>query len=386
MNILSCKVGETIINTIEYSDEQIRKWSNKGILKCPVCDSKMIYRNGEIKIAHFAHEKDSDCEDIYSEPESEEHLNGKKILYEWLKQQEGVENLKLEAWIPETKQRPDLYFEINKKRYVIEFQCTPIATEYIQRHRLYELAGITDIWVLGINKYNIEISDNYVFHETRLKAIEKYNYCYLDVNKEVFILTKNNVSEKFKPKNFTINSYTKYPIKNIYFDTNTNNMSIDNEVIEELITKDIQITEKLEIEKRNKEEQVEKIYNLVEFLNERYRKVDGINIFSAYTGYSSYYKYSITYENSYESLVFYVNNDHTDCTKEYTYTRPFRGKRGGTGWQRCFGHSKISTIEYNSIDLEIIKNFIIDSIVNYLRQNKYPSYYTKEDKDVKTDN
>ena len=93
------------------------------------------------------------CEDKYSEPETEEHLNGKRDLYEWIKNQPGVTNVVLEGWIPETKQRPDIMFIYNGKQCVIEYQCSPISTEYYERHELYKAAGINDIWICGVEKY-----------------------------------------------------------------------------------------------------------------------------------------------------------------------------------------------------------------------------------------
>lgn len=93
------------------------------------------------------------CESLYSEPETEEHINGKRDLYEWIKIQNGVTDAVLEGWIPETRQRPDIMFKYNDKQCVIEFQCSPIATEYYERHDLYRSSGICDIWICGIDKY-----------------------------------------------------------------------------------------------------------------------------------------------------------------------------------------------------------------------------------------
>lgn len=95
----------------------------------------------------------NECEDKYSETETEEHLNGKRDLFEWIKKQPCVTDAILEGWIPETKQRPDIMFKFNGKQYVIEYQCSPIASEYIERHELYQAAGINDIWILGAEKY-----------------------------------------------------------------------------------------------------------------------------------------------------------------------------------------------------------------------------------------
>ena len=178
--MLTTKLGESIINCIDgkYDRYQFKVWSNKGILKCPVCDGKYEYCHGEVVSPYFRH-KDKDCGGYYTEPETDEHKEGKTKLYNWLKNQPGIENLQLEAWIPETKQRPDIYFEQNGKRYVIEYQCTPIASEYLKRRELYKLNNITDIWVLGEEKYNLYYDGVSVKSTTtRLKTIEKEDIVY----------------------------------------------------------------------------------------------------------------------------------------------------------------------------------------------------------------
>jgi len=181
--MLSCKVGETIINTIDNSDSEIRKLYKKKILKCPVCNGDIVYKNGEFKIAHFAHKANDNCMLKYHEPETEEHLNGKKKIYEILKNNKLIKNLKIEAWIPETKQRPDIYFEFDSKRYVIEYQCSPISTEYSERHLLYKMANINDIWILGTEKY---------FNEEQEFLLRK-NIC----DFEIFCKTKTLERELF---------------------------------------------------------------------------------------------------------------------------------------------------------------------------------------------
>lgn len=95
----------------------------------------------------------TECLDRYSEPETEEHLNGKRLLYEWIKKQDGVTNAVLEGWLPETKQRPDIMFNYHGKKCVIEYQCSPISSEYYDRRDLYQSAGIKDIWICGTEKY-----------------------------------------------------------------------------------------------------------------------------------------------------------------------------------------------------------------------------------------
>lgn len=191
--MLTSKVGETIINCFDskYDRYRLKQWSNKGILKCPVCDGDYEYCHGEIVSPYFRH-VGKECNGYYSESETEEHKQGKMMLYEWIKGQTGVINCTLEAWIPETKQRPDIYFEYNGNRYVIEFQCTPIASEFLLRRELYRLAGIKDIWILGTEKYSIKINEfGEPVHENRYKKIEKEleseGSVYFDVRRKVLI-------------------------------------------------------------------------------------------------------------------------------------------------------------------------------------------------------
>jgi len=132
----------------------------------------------------------NECEDKYSESETEEHLNGKRDLFEWIRKQDGVTNAVLEGWIPETKQRPDIMFEYDRKKYVIEYQCSPIATEYVERHELYKASGINDIWILGTDKYREKSEIGKSF---RVKEIEKYTSIYYDTKGKSVISNKINL-------------------------------------------------------------------------------------------------------------------------------------------------------------------------------------------------
>lgn len=153
--MLTCIVGKNVIDAFTYKEEKLREWSNKGMLKCPVCGEDMVYCHGDYKIPYFRHVQNSDCPDIYSEGITEEHILGVKALYDWLNNQSDITDVQLEKWMPETRQRPDIYFKYNDGEYVIEYQCSPIATKYNERHELYRLNNINDIWILGMQKYNV---------------------------------------------------------------------------------------------------------------------------------------------------------------------------------------------------------------------------------------
>lgn len=239
---LTCVVGSNTINTFEYDKEQIRKWSNKGILKCPLCGEKMIYKHGEYKIPHFAHECSCEIEKqlIYSQPETEEHLGGKRVIYEWLKTQ-NVENLKLESWIPETKQRPDVYFEKDGVRYVVEYQCTPIATKYAERHRLYELAGIKDTWVFGVEKYDFGkyIETCLDIPEYRTKTIERE---IIDGKSQHFIcLNGNKLFIPSRKKMSLVSDVVKYSMVFMSFGIDSfgvDDLCKNNDIVQEILDRE----------------------------------------------------------------------------------------------------------------------------------------------------
>ena len=376
--MLTCKVGEEIVNTIEFEDGQIRKWSNKGILKCPVCENKMIYKHGEIKIAHFAHEKDSECEDIYSEPESEEHLKGKRLIYEWLKTQEKIENLKLESWIPETKQRPDLYFEINSKRCVIEFQCSPIATEYIQRHRLYQLAGIIDIWVLGTNKYNIKIDGENISHSDRLKTIEEYNHTYLNVEIEKFILGDYNIMRQLKHCRLKLHDYYKYNFEDIFVDEELKQLSLLNNLLKPAKEESDKIYEE-ELKQKEMQLQVKKKrLDLMGFLNTRFKNTNENYKFDFIDSDGKYYLWKILFTSKYDILTYFIKEKSIDCCTQYesSVSKCFRGRRGGLGWttNSYTAYRQVSKATFSYLTIDNIKGFILEETSKHLRKMKYPNY------------
>lgn len=103
------------------------------------------------------------------------------------KKQDDVTNAILEGWIPETKQRPDIMFEYKNKKYVIEYQCSPIATEYIERHNLYKSSGINDIWICGTKKY--------LGRNKRLNTLEKEVKIYYDY-KTKMLYKLDDISER----------------------------------------------------------------------------------------------------------------------------------------------------------------------------------------------
>ena len=143
---------------------------------------------------YFRHKDKEECNYLYSESETQEHLQGKTDLYNWLLKQPNVTKVELEAYIPETKQRPDIMFEWNGQKCVMEYQCTPIASEYYERHELYEACGIKDIWICGADKYfQYYHSGNGVKH---ISEIEKNTNLYYDTKVGCMFQIDKEMSKK----------------------------------------------------------------------------------------------------------------------------------------------------------------------------------------------
>ena len=118
--MLSCLLNGQRINCFDgtHDKEQLKKWAKKKILICPACEKPYEYCHGKVRTPYFRHMDKIQCDYNYSEPETEEHICGKRDLYEWLKNQPGVTDCVLEGWIPETKQRPDIMFKYNNTYYL----------------------------------------------------------------------------------------------------------------------------------------------------------------------------------------------------------------------------------------------------------------------------
>lgn len=199
--ILTAKYNDTIINCYDgkYSKEELKRYAEDNLLFCPVCSEPYMYCHGNIRTPYFRHENNDECIYRYHEPETEEHLQGKIALFEWIKTIKDVSNPIMECWMPVSNQRPDIAFRYKGEPYVIEYQCSPISAEYHDRHNLYCDLGVTDIWICGTNKY---LEKEEVRKKFRLKEIENNTKYYYDSKHNIFILVKDEEEISLKQTEF----------------------------------------------------------------------------------------------------------------------------------------------------------------------------------------
>lgn len=138
-----------------HEDKKVlRKLSEAKILYCPNCQKQVFFRGGPKRIHHFYHEPYVECSFV-GEPETQEHLGGKLAIYNWLKKQYPQAYIALEQRITKTNQIADVYADFgNGKKFAFEVQCAELTTEkWLERRKLYRIAGIRDIWLFGANYY-----------------------------------------------------------------------------------------------------------------------------------------------------------------------------------------------------------------------------------------
>ena len=147
--ILIAKVedGTFIMLSTKMQRAYLREWRKSTTFLCPQCNRKVYLKVGDINRPHFAHENDASCSAAFSEGESQNHIQGKEQLFNFLRGL--IKDVKLEPYFKELAQRPDLLVTINKKLFPIEFQCSTISIPQIEiRTAGYESAGMNPVWLL----------------------------------------------------------------------------------------------------------------------------------------------------------------------------------------------------------------------------------------------
>jgi len=151
---------------------------------CPGCGEAVILRHGQMRLSHFAHHAGSNCE-VFSEGETKAHLEGKTQIFDWCRKNHLA--VKLEAYLPELQQRPDILVNWNHHWTAIEFQCSPISLEKLSaRTRGYYEHGYKVWWILG---------PTYLARKLTLEKISKFAYFQKSLN--LFLSFYNPQTEQF---------------------------------------------------------------------------------------------------------------------------------------------------------------------------------------------
>ncbi|AGX06466.1 hypothetical protein B14911_03454 [Bacillus sp. NRRL B-14911] len=180
--MLKALLRDELINlaSTHYKDQRSRLKSdtNKDQYICPYCNGKVVINWAEVpkRIPHFSHRQTLEC--IYEGGgETESHRLGKVKLFNYLESllNHKVRSIEIEHYIPETRQIADVFIEFeNGVQWVVEYQRSNISPEKIQeRKKLYQKAGIKDIWIIGENLINSSGLVTYTVKRAAEALIEK---------------------------------------------------------------------------------------------------------------------------------------------------------------------------------------------------------------------
>lgn len=203
--------------TAEQAEKEKGKEKSQTFF-CPGCRTAVFLKKGKLIQAHFAHYTQNNCS-VFSEGETEEHLSGKKLLYNWFEMQNIP--CQLEAYLPELKQRPDLLIWPTSQRPIaIEFQCSSLSIEkMIERTEGYQKNGYEVIWIAG-SKFQLKkrlTSFQQLFLRNRA-SFDLYLLC-LNVERKQFevyshiSLRQPGHSPRFQKQTFPLNKL-KFSIEN----------------------------------------------------------------------------------------------------------------------------------------------------------------------------
>jgi competence protein CoiA len=146
--MLTALFDQQPFTTIHYTKEELMKLRESSPhFICPHCSSPLILRLGNIKIPHFAHTSKISCA-YGSKKETSNHVLGKAILYQRLSQL--FDDVKLEYYVKELHQIPDLLITVKEERVAVEVQCSTIPlSEVKDRSDGFRREKIQPLWLLS---------------------------------------------------------------------------------------------------------------------------------------------------------------------------------------------------------------------------------------------
>lgn len=196
------------------SNAPFKALREKETFYCPNCKEKLILKIGTKKITHFAHKSGRGCCEQF-ENETAYHLSGKQKLYLWLKVQ-GLEP-ELEYFDREIRQRPDIRFTFENRRYALEYQCSVIPDEvFMKRTKSYLEHQYTPIWILGGEFFSRKSSQLVNLSDFQFLCINSpnnhSNLSYYCSNSNQFILMQKIFPISIRK---AMASYTVRPLQNL---------------------------------------------------------------------------------------------------------------------------------------------------------------------------
>ena len=178
-------------------EEELRNLSDNKLIICDECEHQVVFRNSSAKLKHFFHQTENPNCNYSPEPESKEHISGKILLFNRLKELYPSSSIFLEYKIKETNQRADIAVRHpDGKMWVFEFQCSRInGEEWKRRHELYlyKEAGVEKaFWFLSNSMSPFWTKSQKARQQAKLNSICSTIYHYKECKRIVFLNVNEN--------------------------------------------------------------------------------------------------------------------------------------------------------------------------------------------------
>jgi len=178
-------------------EKEYRRASKKNLLKCCGCGGTVIFkfRDLEKRIPHFAHLNQSNTKSCSYGNETEEHIEGKRIILNRMRELYPDIHNQMRYKIKTINRYADLFFQLNDQQLIIEFQRTDLDFDiFEEKIKDYHLSSINSLWLLsGIKEdfENITREHSLTFFQRVNLNAENRPLLFLDVdNRTITMMSK----------------------------------------------------------------------------------------------------------------------------------------------------------------------------------------------------
>lgn len=183
---------EKQVYNYEY-EKMLRIASREGNLKCEECGADITFKFGEHNKPYFAHKVDSLGGGCTYSKESNEHIEGKKLIMDLMRVHYPNIYSEFRYRFKEGKYA-DLYFKFNSgEELVIEFQRSIGVLEWNEKKEFYNKKKINSLWFVSGNvedyinmpvlEYNLKFDRKIMLNENSDKLLV------LDVQKRLILIS-----------------------------------------------------------------------------------------------------------------------------------------------------------------------------------------------------
>lgn len=185
-------IDENGIYNYEY-EKMLRIASREGNLKCEECGADIIFKFGEHNKPYFAHKVDSSGGGCTYSKESNEHIEGKRLIMDLMKLHYPKIYSEFRYRFNEGKYA-DLYFKFEtEEELAIEFQRSIGVLEWDEKKEFYSKKKINSLWFVSgkvedyinmpVLEYNLRFDRKIMLNENNDKLIV------LDVEKKLVLIS-----------------------------------------------------------------------------------------------------------------------------------------------------------------------------------------------------